>query len=314
MERNKWKINVLLIIIMVLVVLGCILGFFYFTKDKTKPIIDPEEKKVIQNQKRIFSEENYPRIDGSTATLPLAEAFKADFTGQDIKDVEITHNKTHNAYVNLINGDTDLILVTYPSDEEKELAEKNNVELEIVPIVKDAFVFFVNKENPVDNLTLEQVQDIYSGKIKNWKEVGGENEKIIAYQRPENSGSQSGMVSLVMKGKKMINPTTETVVKDMADIVDVISDYNNERTAIGYSYYYYATTMYTTDSMKLLSINGTAPNYDNIKTGLYNLQTAYYAVIRKDENQDSDTRKLLNAMKSERGQNVAKEAGYVQNY
>ena len=55
-------------------------------------------------------------------------------------------------------------------------------------------------------------------------------------------------------------------------------------------------------------------NYDNIKTGLYNLQTAYYAVIRKDENQDSNTRKLLNAMKSERGQNVAKEAGYVQNY
>ena len=112
----------------------------------------------------------------------------------------------------------------------------------------------------------------------------------------------------------MISPTTETVAKDMADIVDVISDYNNERTAIGYSYYYYATTMYTTDSMKLLSINGTAPNYDNIKTGLYNLQTAYYAVIRKDENQDSNTRKLLNAMKSERGQNVAKEAGYVQNY
>ena len=68
------------------------------------------------------------------------------------------------------------------------------------------------------------------------------------------------------------------------------------------------------DSMKLLSINGTAPTYDNIKTGLYNIQTAYYAVIRKDEPKDSNARKLLNAMKSERGQNVAKEAGYVQNY
>ena len=168
MEKNKRITNVLLIIIMILVVLGCILGYFYFTKDKTKPIIDPEEKKAIQNQEKIFSEEDYPRIDGSTATLPLAEAFKADFTGTDIEDVEVTHNKTHNAYVNLISGDTDLILVTYPSDDEQKLAEENNVELEIVPIVKEAFVFFVNKENPVDNLTLEQVQDIYSGKIKNW--------------------------------------------------------------------------------------------------------------------------------------------------
>lgn len=188
------------------------------------------------------------------------------------------------------------------------------MELEIVPIVKEAFVFFVNKENTVDNLTLEQVQDIYSGKIKNWKDVGGENQKIIAYQRPENSGSQTGMMELVMKGKKMIDPVTETIAQSMADIVDVISDYNNGKNAIGYSYYYYATIMYSSDKMKLLSIDGTAPTYDNIKTGLYGIQTAYYAVIRKDEPEDSEARKLLDLMKSERGQNVAKEAGYVQNY
>ena len=55
-------------------------------------------------------------------------------------------------------------------------------------------------------------------------------------------------------------------------------------------------------------------DYDNIKTGLYNIQTAYYAVIRKDEPENSDARKLLNAMISTYGQKVAKEAGYVQNY
>ena len=314
MEKNKRIINVLLIIIMILVICGCVLAYFYFTKDKTKPIINPQEKKVLQNQERIFSVEDYPKIDGSTATLPLAEAFKANFTGTDIKDVDVTHSKTHNAYVNLINGKSDLILVTYPSEDEKKLAKEKNVELEIVPIVKEAFVFMVNKENPVDNLTLEQVQDIYSGKIKNWKNVGGENKNIVAYQRPENSGSQSGMLSLVMKGKKMIEPVKETIAQTMIDIVDVISDYNNGRNAIGYSYYYYATTMYSSDTMKLLSINGNAPTYENIQTGIYDIQTAYYAVIRKDEPEDSDARKLLNLMKSERGQNVAKEAGYVQNY
>ena len=314
MEKNKRVINILLIVIVILVVVGCVLGFVYFTKEKTKPIIDPEEKKAIQNQEKLFSLETYPRIDGSTVTLPLAEAFKSNFTGTDIKDVEVTHSKTHNAYVNLINGDTDLILVTYPSDDEQKLAQEKNVELEIVPIVKEAFVFFVNKENIVDNLTLEQVQDIYSGKIKNWKNVGGENKKIIAFQRPENSGSQSGMISLVMKGKKMMEPEKETIAQSMADIVDVISDYDNGKQAIGYSYYYYATTMYSSNAMKLLSINGVAPTYENIQTGLYDIQTAYYAVIRKNEPENSDTRKLLDLMKSERGQNVAKEAGYVQNY
>ncbi len=171
MEENKGLTNVLLAIIIILVVCGCVLSYFYFTKEKTKPIINPEEKKTIQNQEVIFSNEDYPRIDGSITTLPLAEAFKSNFTGTDIKDVEVTHSETYNAYANLINGDTDLILVTYPSDDEKKLAKDNDVELEIVPIAKEAFVFFVNKENPVNNLTIEQVQDIYSGRIKNWKSV-----------------------------------------------------------------------------------------------------------------------------------------------
>lgn len=314
MEKNKRIINILLVIIVILVLAACVLGYIYFTKEKTKPIIDPEEKKAIQNQEKIFSLENYPKIDGSTVTLPLAEAFKANFTGTDIKDVNVSHSKTHNAYVNLINGDTDLILVTAPSEDEKKLAKEKGVEFEIVPIIKDAFVFFVNTDNPVESLTLEQIQNIYSGNIKNWKDVGGENERILAYQRPENSGSQSGMLELVMKGKKMMKPLTETVSQTMEDIIDVISDYSNGKNAIGYSYYYYATQMYTNDKMKMLAVNGIDPTYENIKTGLYELQTQYYAVIRRNEEQNSETRKLLNAMKSERGQNVAKEAGYVQNY
>lgn len=304
--QNKWVVNVLLVIIMILVVIACIVTYMCFTNDVE--IIESQKEEIL------FSKENYPKVDGSTATLPLAEAFKANFTGKDINEVDVKHSKTHNAYVNLINGNADLILVTYPSEDEQKLAKNNNVELEIVPIVKEAFVFFVNKENPVENLTLSQIQNIYSGKTKNWKDVGGDDSKIIAYQRPENSGSQSGMLELVMKNVKMMKPTTETISQSMADIIDVISDYDNGKTAIGYSYYYYATTMYTNDTMKLLSVNGIKPTYENIQTGLYDIQTAYYAVIRKDEPENSNARKLLNAMKSSRGQNVAKEAGYVQNY
>ncbi len=304
MEKKK-AINVLLIIIPILVIIACVMAYLYFTKMKV------EEK---TSNEPIFTLQNYPRIDGSTATLPLAQAFKAGFTGKNIEETEVTHSKTHNAYVNLINGDTDLILVTYPSEDEQKLAQEKNVELEIVPIVKEAFVFFVNKENQIDNLSLEQIKQIYSGKITNWKEVGGPDAKITAYQRPANSGSQSGMLELVMKNTKIMEAPKENIASGMADIIDVISDYNNKDTAIGYSYYYYATKMYTSDTIKLLSIDGVKPTYDNIKDGLYNIQTAYYAVIRKSEAEDSPARKLLNAMKSSNGQNIAKEAGYVQNY
>lgn len=321
MEKNKRIINILLIIIMILVIAGCILAYFYFTKDKTKAIINPEEVKAIQNQEKIFSVDNYPKVDGSMATFPLAVAYKANFTGkdlknpQDVKELEIEeHSKTHNAYEKLIKGETDLILVTSAREADRKLAEESGIELEIVPIIKEGFVFFVNKDNPVENLTLEQVQDIYSGKIRNWKDVGGEDKEIIAYQKPENSESQIGMTSLVMKNNKLKEPIKENILQSEQDIAGVISEYNNGKYSIGYSYYYYVSNMYNKDEIKILSIDGKTPNEENIKTGLYNLQTSYYAVIRKNEPQDSDVRKLLNAIKSERGQNIAKEAGYVQNY
>ena len=144
--------------------------------------------------------------------------------------------------------------------------------------------------------------------------VGGKDEKIMALQRPVNSGSQTGMLSLVMKEKKLMEAPKENLIDTMEAIINFVSSYTNGRNSIGYSYYYYATTMYTSDAMRLLSVNGIEPTYENIQTGLYDLQTAYYAVIRKDEPENSNTRKLLNAMMSERGQKVAKEAGYVQNY
>ena len=306
MQENKWVINILLVIIMILVVIACVVTYMCLTNNVE--IIKPQEEEIL------FSEEDYPKVDGSAVTLPLAEAFKANFTGTNIADVEVKHSKKHNAYINLINRNADLILVTKLSEDEQKLAKGQGIELEIVPIAKDGFVFFVNKDNPVENLALNEIQKIYNGKIKNWKDVGGLDTKITAFQRPENSVSQTGMMELVMQGGKIMEPIKETIFQERADIIDVISDYDNMETSIGYSYNYYATTMYTSNTMKFLSVNGIKPTYDNIKTGLYDLQTEYYAVIRKDEPENSNTRKLLNAMMSEKGQNIAKEAGYVQKY
>ena len=136
-------------------------------------------------------------------------------------------------------------------------------------------------------------------------------------RRRRKNYSITGMLSLVMKGLNIIQPKTEELVDTMFAIVNLVAEYKNEKTAIGYSYYYYATTMYdemdseVANRIKLLGINDIKPTYDTIKDDSYPLQTAYYIVIRKNESEGSQTRKLLSAMLSTRGQNVAKEAGYV---
>lgn len=298
MNKNKNLINVLLIIIMILVVIGCIVSYLYFVQ------VESEENPNI-----LFNAENYPKVDGSMATLKMAENFKSKFTGEKIENVNIIHTKTENAYDNLINQKVDLILVTYPTEKEIVKAQEAGLELEIVPVAKEALVFFNSKENKVENLTLTQIQDIYSGKITNWRDVGGEDIAITAYQRPSTSDSQKGMLSLVMQGIKMKEPDTEDI--SMWQLSNIIVDYTNSSGALGYAFNYYKI-LYDTNQLKFLSVNDVEPTYENIRTGLYGLQTEYYAVIRKDEPENSDTRKLLNAMTSNYGQSIVKEAGYVQ--
>lgn len=304
------------ILIMALIVAGCVFAYFKLTKkDETNG--QEEAKKEEVSTEPLFSLEDYPKVDASLATQPLTNAFIKNFTGEEVDEKDLDYTNTHPGYVRLINDDVDLIVVTEPSEDELKLAEEKGVELEVIPVVKEGFVFYVNGNNKVDNLTLEQIQKIYTGEIKNWKEVGGDDEKIRAYQRPENSGSQTGMLSLVMKGLKLMEAPKEDMIETMLEIINVVSDYDNGKNSIGYSYYYYATTMYNeidsevAQGIKLLGVNGVKPTNETIQDGSYPIQTAYYIVIRKDEPENSNTRKLVEAMLSERGQQVAEEAGYV---
>lgn len=259
-----------------------------------------------------FTKETYPKVDGSTATIPLSEAVAAKLLEMSKTESSkfIKHNTTHKAYVNLINGSADIIFVTEPSKEELSLAKEANVELEIYPVVKEGFVFLVNKSNPVNSITSSQVKDIYQGKIKNWKELGGEDKEILAYQRDPNSGSQTLMEQLVMKGLPMTKYPS-TLVYSMDGLIEKIASYDNSEKALGYSVFYYARSMYNKETVKLLSIDGIAPDNKNISSGKYPFTTAYYAVLKKTTPKDAPSRKLLSWMLGKEGQKLTEEAGYV---
>ena len=203
-------------------------------------------KKIAKNP--ILPEDEMSIIDGSTATIPITAELFRQFYGYTDKQVEkspvVLHTTTHSAYLNLIHhlhntygGIISLIFVTSPSDEEIEYAKNKNIELDLTPIAKDGFVFITHKNNPVDSLTIEQIQDIYTGKITNWKELGGKNLDIKAYQREKNSGSQTAMEQMVMQGKKMLSPrnvlTDDYMYETMGGLIDAVAEYENGPASIG---------------------------------------------------------------------------------
>lgn len=261
----------------------------------------------------LFTLENYPKVDASLAIHPLVDSIASNFLGvpEEELNYEYTKTRTSEVYKNLIDGKVDVIFAAEPSSEDLEYAKSKGIELDIIPTTSSAFVFIVNSKNPVESLTLDEIIKIYKGDITNWKEVGGDDEEIIPYQRPKGSGSQTAMISLVMKDENLMSAPTMKVEGEMGGLIDAIAEYDNSKQSIGYSYFYYVNTMYKKDSIKMLGINGIKPTIETIKNGSYPIYTNGYIVVKKDAAEDSNAKKWVNAVLSERGSKIITEEGYV---
>lgn len=292
------------IIITVLLMIGIVIGCIYWYKSATTP-----NENV--SKEPIFTLENYPKVDASLAIHPLVDSIASNFLGIEESELNFEYTKTRSSevYRNLIDGKVDVIFAAEISKEDEEYAKQKGIELEIIPATSSAFVFIVNSENSVNDLTFEEIQKIYTGEITNWSEVGGEDAPIIAYQRPTGSGSQTAMLSLVMKDKKIMTPPTSQVQGEMGELIDAIAEYDNAKNAMGYSYFYYVNTMYKKDTIKMLAVDGVNPTIDTIKNGEYPIYTNGFIVTRKDK--DENTEKWVEAVLSERGSKIIEDAGYV---
>ena len=148
--------------------------------------------------------------------------------------------------------------------------------------------------------------------------IGGENIDIKAFQHPENSPTQNEMISSVMKNLKIIDaPKDVFYAKKFGEINDLIATYDNTEGALGYSYYYETKMLYDTDgkinnTIKILKLNGVMPDYDTIKNNDYPIISNYY-LIKNKKNQSESLNIFTDAVMSDRGKNVIKEAGYIEN-
>ena len=260
--------------------------------------------------------EDYPKVDGSTATLPLSYELYALCTGSTYSEAQkaVTHSKTDQSYYAMLaDGDyaADLLLVYEPSDQTKADIKNNKVKLTSEKIGLDALVFLENAGNRADKLTTAQLQDIYSGKIRNWSQVGGADKEIAAFQRVENSGSQTLMKKLVMKGIRMQQAPSYKTPSEMGQLIENVASYSNAENAIGYSVYFYARNMYSMPNLKFVSVDGAQPSPQTIRDGSYPFVNPFYAVIRSDEPADSYAKKLYDWLASAPGQQLIEKLGYV---
>lgn len=302
--------------------LGTNFGIIKYNKSitvNTSPNIDiheylpfEEDSKIVKtDSKTLKLTENLPRIDGAAALFPVYSAFVNAVYPNTTKlhDGIFEYNNTPDGYRLLAEKETDIFIGVYPSDEQRTYAEENQTTFEYTPIGTEAFVFFVHKDNPITNLTTEQIKDIYSGKITNWKDVGGKNEKIAAFQRNEGSGSQS-MLKRFMGDTPITDAPTEMVNDLMAGIIEQVADYKSKTNSIGFSFRYYVEGIIKNPDIKMISIDGAAPTSENIRNGSYPVLTPIYAVTYK-ENQNGNVDKLLEWILSDEGQYIINETGYV---
>ncbi|MDE7302189.1 MAG: substrate-binding domain-containing protein [Oscillospiraceae bacterium] len=260
-----------------------------------------ENSKIAVTESSLTLSGDLPVVDGAAALYPVFSAFvnavypkeSVSFDGKDFaSDSKLRFSNTRGAYKAIADGTADIVFCAQPSAEQLAYAEKQGVELELIPIGCEAFVFIMNKDNPVDSLTVEQVRGLYAGDFRSWSEVGGDNYPVDTVTRNAGSGSQTAMLSF-MDGREMKK-----------------SPFGFLGRSIGYSFRYYVSDLAENGKIKMLSLNGVCPDKENVSNGSYPIVSNFYAVCRKDDT-NPNVRIFIDWILSEEGQDIVDKSGYV---
>lgn len=278
------------------------------------PSPEPAEPEVTEGF--VFTKENWPAVGGSLALLPLAEAVTASALGISRAEagelVQLENSTTWN-YQELVDGNFDLLLAYEPSQEALDYAAGHGFQWELQPIGRDALVFIANRDNPVHSLTEQQIIDIYTGKLQNWAELGGNDAPIIPYQRNSDSGSQTLFDLFFPLGAERLEPPTDSIVGSMIGLLEVIADYDDSVDALGYTVYYYLTNM-ETDKLsrsQVLAVDGVEATNETIASGEYPYTNDFYVVIPAGLPEDDPARILFNWICSDQVKQIGEKENYV---
>ncbi len=280
--------------------------------DVSKFLPHQPESELARIESSLKLEGDLPILDGAAALVPVyasiidnvypegsvtfegGEFSDDNFYGENFApDSKMQYKNTVRGYQAIVDGTTDVLFCAAPSEEQKQYAQEKGVELVYVPIGLEGFVFFVNENNPIDSLTVDEIRGIYAGEYTNWSQLGGANRVINPVSRLKGSGSQSAMDSFM--GDKEIAPKSPLAITGAS---------------IGFSFRYYMDGIVGNKSVKMLSLNGVYPSAENIQNGSYPIIAKFYAIYRAD-NDNENVRKLIDWILSDEGQEIIEKTGYV---
>ena len=254
-------------------------------------------KKNEENKTNTDTPPETVTISGSTSVGPLiekeAEKFKKENTGIN---VEINQIGSSAGIKDAINGTVEIGMSSRDLKEE-EIAE-GLVEVEVA---FDGMAVITSKNNKIDCLKLSDVKDIYTGKITNWKDVGGEDSQIVVVSREDGSGTRDAFQEIV--GYTSEELYKESIIGDGSGNIKTTVAGNNH--AIGF-----ISFEYIDDSVNAVKIDDIAPIAENVKNGEYKLSRPFLLVY-KEENLKENGNKLIDFILSKEGQNIVEESGLI---
>lgn len=234
--------------------------------------------------------------DGSTSMEKVIGSLKETFEA-DNKGINVTYNPTGSGsgITAVAEGRCDIGLSSRDlKDEEKAKGLTGTV------LAYDGIAIIVNPENPVSDLTLEDIAKIYTGEIANWKEVGGNDAEIVLIGRESGSGTRDGFESITKTAEKC------KYRQELTSTGDVITTVAGNPAAVGY-----ASLASVKDSVKALKVGGVAPSEATIKDGSYKVQRNFVLVTKTDSKLPDAAQKFFDYITSSDASEVIRNAGAV---
>lgn len=206
-------------------------------------------------------------VSGSTTILPIAEQAAETFMQQKQGVSVLVSGLGSSAGIEAVSAGTAQI----GTSSRDAKAEESNLGLVDTPIAYDGIAVIVNPSNPVNNLTSSQLRDIFAGKITNWKEVGGKDERISIVNRDEASGTREAFSKLVMKSQAF-DPAA-AVLPGTGQVRDVVARASG---AIGYISLGFVKPRFTNVTVKAVSVDGVEPSEATVASGTYPIGRALH--------------------------------------
>lgn len=261
---------------------------------------------VIVSALGFFAPEQTIIVKGSDTMVILAQRWAEKYMGShhDVI-IQVGGGGSGVGISALINGSADIANASRPmkpSEREKLKQRYNSLGVEIKS-AKDGLSIYLNENNPVKELSLQQVKDIYTGKITNWKQVGGNDSRIILYGRENSSGTFVYFKDNVLDGQEF-----SEMIQNMPGTAAVVNAVANNINAIGFGGVAYTKGIKDAAIKKDANSKAFLPTVENIKTGDYPIIRYLYLYTRTRPT--GVIKDYIEWILSEEGQEVVKSAGY----